>query len=64
MCNFARVISVLHYCVGVKQAVKQVVLRPEHCGVCVERNGFGICLNDRYYIAVCLSLNLVEWHSQ
>ena len=48
MCDLARMISVLQYCVGVKQAVKQVVLRPKHCGLCVERNGFGICLNDRH----------------
>ena len=62
MGDLARMISVLHYCVGVKQAVKQVVLRPEHCGLCVERRGSCVCMNDGDYIAVCLSLNLVEWH--
>ena len=64
MCDLARMISVLHYCVGVKQAVKQVVLRPEHCGLCVERNGFGICPNDRYYIAAFLSRILIKRHGQ
>lgn len=49
---------------GVKQAVKQVILRPEHCGLRVERRGSCVCMNDGDYIAVCLSLNLVEWHSQ
>ena len=62
MCDLARMISVLHYCVGVKQAVKQVVLRPKHCGLRVERRGSCVCMNDGDYIAVCLSLNLVEWH--
>ena len=64
MCDLARMISVLQYCVGVKQAVKQVVLRPKHCGLCVERNGFGICLNDRYYIAAFLSRILIKRHGQ
>ena len=64
MCDLARMISVLHYCVGVKQAVKQVVLRPKHCGLCVERNGFGICQNDRHGSTACLSLALVQRHGQ
>lgn len=48
MCDLARMISVLHYCVGVKQAVKQVVLRPEHCGLRVERRGSCVCMNPEY----------------
>lgn len=40
MCDFACMIRILHYGIGAKQAVQQVILRPKHGWLCVERSGF------------------------
>lgn len=40
MCDFARMIRILHYGIGAKQAVQQVILRPKHGWLCVERSVF------------------------
>ena len=64
MCDLARMIRILHYSVGVKKTIQQVILRPKHGWLCVERSAFCICLNDRHGSTDCLSLALVQRHGQ